>query len=186
MSASETELDLFCELTNVGGANAATAVGEMLGTFVDMGTPRASEVTLAEVAQIVGTEGFDPVAVVVVVTGELAGTIALVIDRPEAVGEAISVPEELLESALAEIGNVMAARFIVSVGQLVGFSGAVEPPGVALAPRCAALDAVIALASTTEPFLVLRADLAIGQERAADELLFLPAPGTVERLSGLV
>lgn len=185
MTASEMELDLYNELTNIGGGNAATALSQMLARKVQIGLPRSAELSLTDVSQVVG-EGDGLVAVVLLtVRGELEGSVALVLDEPQLLLDALSVPPEFAESALSEIGNIVVARFLISMGDMCGLRGDVEPPAVAFAPRMAALQTVVALAATSEPFTAMRMEFAVEDADEA-ELIYFPCEGAVERMRGLL
>lgn len=188
MTASDVEIDMYNELTNIGGGNAATALSQMVNARVDLGLPRTAELTLADIADLVGEGDGDVAVVLVTVTGDLAGTLVLLLEESTVITEALGVTDEFVVSALAEIGNIVGSRFLISIGEMVALDGEVEPPAVAFAPRCAALETVVALAAQEEPFFVLRIDLDIetAEEHEANELHYFPAPPTVERLRGLL
>ena len=179
MTASDVEIDMYNELTNIGGGNAATALSQMINSRVDLGLPRTAELTLADLADLVGEGEGDVAVVLVTVTGDLAGTLLLLLGESTVITEALGVTDEFLVSALAEIGNIV---------EMVQLEGEVEPPAVAFAPRAAALETVVAMAAQEEPFFVLRIDLDIESagEHEVDELHYFPAGPTVERLRGLL
>lgn len=185
MSASDVEIDMYNELANIGGGNAATALSQMLNAKVDLGLPKTAELTLDDIEQLIG-DGEGEVAVVILTTvGDLAGTIVLLMSDPDAIGQALGVTEEFMTSALGEIGNIVGSRFLISMGEMIMIEGEVEPPAVGLAPRAAALETVVALAAQTEPFFVLRTDLDIESLHEHNELLYFPASETIERLRGM-
>ncbi|MEM9712581.1 MAG: chemotaxis protein CheC [Actinomycetota bacterium] len=185
MPASDVEIDMYNELANIGGGNAATALSQMLNAKVDLGLPKTAELTLADIEELIG-DGTEEVAVVLLTTvGDLAGTIVLLISDPDAIAVALGVTDEFLVSALGEIGNIVGSRFLISVGEMIMVEGEVEPPAVGIAERCAALETVVALAAQSEPFFVLRTDLDIESLHEHNELLYFPAESTIDRLRGL-
>lgn len=185
MSASDIEIDMYNELANIGGGNAATALSQMLNARVSLGLPVTAELTLGDIEQLIG-DGTGEVAVTILTTiGDLAGTIVLLMSDPDAIGDALGVTDEFLASALGEIGNIVGSRFLISVGEMMMIEGEVEPPAVGFAPRSAALETVVALAAESEPFFVLRTDLDIDVLHEHNELLYFPAEATIARLRGM-
>ena len=185
MSASDVELDMYRELTNIGGGNAATALSQMINQKVDLGLPTSQELSIADIEHVVGDGEGEVAVTLITVRGDLAGSMALVVADPPALSEALGVPDEYLDSALAEIGNIVASRFLISIGEMIMIEGEVEPPAVGFAPRKAALQTVVALAAQSEPFYVLRLDLTIGEDGTPNEILYFPSEGTISRLRGL-
>jgi chemotaxis protein CheC len=184
MDAISAELDMYNELTNVGAGNAATALSQMINSQVDIGLPQSAELTLDEVDHLLGTE--DEIAIVLVgVEGDLEGNLCLALADYQRLADALGVPEEFVESALAEVGNIIAARFLIAITQMTSVDGEVRPPAVGFAPREAALDTVVALAAGSEPFFVLRMALFIDHEPAA-ELLYFPAEHAISRMRTLL
>ncbi len=188
MTASEVEIDMYNELANIGGGNAATALSQMLNAKVDLGLPTTAELTLDDIEQLIGDDEGEVAVVILTTVGDLAGTIVLLMSDPDTIGEALGVTEEFMTSALGEIGNIVGSRFLISIGEMIQLEGEVEPPAVAFAPRFAALDTVVAIAAQEEPFYVLRIGLELendeGNER--NELHYFPAPDTIGRLRGLL
>jgi chemotaxis protein CheC len=182
VSASEIEIDMYNELANIGGGNAATALSQMLNVKVDLGLPKTAELTLDDLEELIGDDEGEVAVVILTTVGDLAGTIVLLMSDPETIGEALGVTEEFMTSALGEIGNIVGSRFLISVGQMMMVEGEVEPPAVGLAPRAAAFETVVALAAESEPFFVLRTDLDIEALQEHNELLYFPATATIERL----
>ena len=186
--ASPVEMDMYNELANIGGGNAATALSQMINTKVAMGLPESAELTLADIAELIGDGEGEVAVVLVTVTGDLEGTLVLLLDESTMITSALGVTDEFLVSALAEIGNIVGSRFLISIGEMIQLEGEVEPPAVAFAPRFAALDTVVAIAAQEEPFYVLRIGLELendeGNER--NELHYFPAPDTIGRLRGLL
>ncbi len=187
MSASNAELDMYNELTNIGAGNAATALSQMLNERVDIGLPQAIELSLGDLEGIVGGSDSGAVTMVLInVRGELAGSIALVLDPPDHYLEALQVPEEFADSALGEIGNIFGAQFLIAMGRMANLTGEVEPPAVGHGPRNAILETVIALAAESEPFYVLQMALKMGDHESEAQLLYFPAEQTLDNLRELL
>jgi len=176
MDPTSEELDMYNELTNIGAGNAATALSQMLNERVDIGLPEAKELTLGDLQGIVGGDDSATVSMVLInVQGELAGSIALVLDPPSHYLDALQVPPEFADSALGEIGNIFGAQFLVAMGRMANLTGEVEPPAVGHGPRNAILETVIALAAESEPFYVLQMALKMGDHSSEAQLLYFPA-----------
>ena len=186
MSASELELDMYSELANIGIGTAATALGQMLTHRVTMTSPEAVELTLGDVEAFFTLDQADVALVLVSAGGELAGQVCLVLEDPGAYLASLGVPHEFAESALAEIGNIFGSQFLAAVGSMAGLSSDPEPPAVALAPRSAVVQTVVAIAAQTEPFFVIRSRLLDEETGAASELIYMPEHSTIESLRELL
>lgn len=187
MTASSSELDMYNELTNIGAGNAATALSEMIHHRVDIGLPESKELTLSDLAEIVGGLDSGYVGMVLInVKGELAGTLALVLDPPDPYLEALQVPEEFAESALGEIGNIFAAQFLIAMGKMTNLIGEVEPPAVGHGPRDAIIETVVALAAEEEPFFVLQMRFVVAGMGSEAQLLYFPSSDALSNLKELL
>ena len=84
---------------------------------------------------------------------------------------------------VGELGNIVASRFLGSIGSLTGLTGDIEPPAVAAAGRLTILETVLAMSAQTEPFVLLGAHMTT--EHGDIDLIFTPETETVDRLKAL-
>lgn len=169
--------DVYGELTNIGAGHAAAAMGEMLNTTVRLDPPEAKLLTLADVEADLEMDESDLLLVLVALRGGLQGHVCLMISDMEAYAELLGVQISELDGTMAEIGNIVSARFITALAKTTGLHGDITPPAVGHAPKSAVLASVIALTAGEEPFFVVRSLMHLEGVSPAT-VLFLPAPET--------
>ena len=114
------ELDRLCELANVGAGHAATALARLVGRPIRMSVPRV---------RMGGTQpadGADEDAwIFFEVQGALGGALVFRLARgaheglvADLLGEDAGTPQA--ESALREVGNILASHALSAVADLVG------------------------------------------------------------------
>ena len=153
---SEAELDRLGELVNIGAGHAATAFGRLVGRTFRMRVPRV-RVLRAESAgsTLVGTV-HDPeeemAGIFFTVEGGLGGLVALLI--PRAVrdpllallvrrrGARASPAQD--ESALRELGNILASQLVSAIGETLGEAVLPSVPLLTMEDGSAALGALVA------------------------------------------
>ena len=119
------ELDRLCELANVGAGHAAGALAQLLGCPIRMSVPRVQRGEAGAVAASdalrQGTSG-----IFFEVEGGIGGVFAVLFpprERDALLAELLGVaqPEsEQSESALREVGNILASHALSAVADLIG------------------------------------------------------------------
>ncbi len=69
-----------------------------------------------------------PSAVNIGVLGDLTGSIVLVVLSPATLAELMRVPAELVESAIAEVGNIVASHLVLGLEAAAEVSLSITPP----------------------------------------------------------
>jgi len=115
-------LDRLCELVNVGAGHAAGALARLLGCPIRMSVPRVHRSRSSRgVAPGAGTSG-----IFFEVEGGIGGVFAVLFPPPvrdallaELLGDAVGEDGEG-ESALREVGNILASHALSAVADLIG------------------------------------------------------------------
>lgn len=116
------ELDRLCELANVGAGHAATALARLIGRTIRMSVPRVRMGTSTSAETSLAT---DDAWIFFEVQGAMGG--ALVLRLPCSARQ--SIVDELVgsdagashaESALREVGNILASHALSAVADMVG------------------------------------------------------------------
>ncbi len=182
---TSAEQDLFTEVTNVGGGSAATALSELLMTKVNMGLPR-TEVSTVEAYVQKRVLGDGQLATCIVgVTGEITGNLAVLYGSTAAYEAVLGMPDADLDSAFAEIGNILCARFLIAIGELADLFAEVTPPIVHRVDQ-EGLAALVAQNAPGDPFTALVTKLLIDGVDAHAELIYLPTAESLQRLSTIL
>ncbi len=138
-----SNLDIFCEIGNIGAGNAATSLAEMLGRRVDMGVPVASLVKFDDVTNILGGPENLVAGVMISMSGDLRGYILLVLDETDAARllgllmgtaptEGMLSLTELDISTLTEVANILVGSYLSAIGQMTGLTIVPSVPDLAM------------------------------------------------------
>ena len=149
------QLDALRELANIGSGTAGTALSDMLGRSVDISVPNAVVLLVFPV-----DDG-----------GTLCGMLGVEAGTEDAV------------SALGEIGNILAASYIGSLGAMTGLDLDLTPPQTVTDMLAAIVASVLATrAAGTDTALILDSELRVEGEECSLSFLLLPEPGGVREI----
>ena len=199
-SLSNMQLDALREVGNIGAGNAATALSIMLSSPVDMDVPKAEPVSIYELASYYG----DPLEMVSAVfvrsegeftcslifiqnEGEGSRLVDLLIGKQMAGMDPADVPEEMKDSALTEVGNIILSSFLNAINVLIGGAHSISVPGLAHDMLGSILDVVASIyGQFGEYALIVDTSLKIGDEDGgvSGKVIMLPDPGSFEVLLG--
>jgi len=197
---SNLQLDAMREVGNIGAGNAATALSIMLARPVDMDVPKAELVSIYELAEYYG----DPLTMVSAVfvrsEGEFTCSLIFIQEEDESrklvdllIGQQMggmdpaSVPEEMRDSALTEVGNIILSSFLNAINVLIGGTHSISVPGVAHDMLGSILDVVASIfGQSGEHALIVDTSLKVEnvEGRGSGKVVMLPDPGSLEILLG--
>ncbi|WP_170308102.1 chemotaxis protein CheC [Paenibacillus dakarensis] len=135
-------MDVLKEIGNIGAGNAATALSRLLNKPIDMEVPKVQLLNFEEIADSVGGAEQVVLAVFLRVEGDAPGNLFFIMS-PEAGKKllqrlaGIEVLEEfefseMEQSALNEIGNILAGSYLSSLADFTKLSMTPTVPGLAL------------------------------------------------------
>lgn len=128
---SDQYFDVLKEIGNIGAGNATTALSQMLNTRVDMKVPQVKLMEFKEVGTTMGGEEQIVAGIYLVVEGDISGSIMFMQKEKSArtmisklmgmepQGEFLS---EMEQSALKEIGNIIAGAYLNSLATLTNLT----------------------------------------------------------------
>src|SRR3954453_17367549 len=129
---STIQLDALRELANIGSGTAGTALSQMLGRSVDISVPNALVLPLAEAVEAVGPAEQEVTGVAIPLAGDMDAVVLLVFPVEDAGTLAgmlgVEAGTEDALSALGEIGNILSASYIGSLGAMTGLELDPTPP----------------------------------------------------------
>ncbi len=205
-------LERFHAISEAGARNAATALSQIIGRPVHLEVPWARAIPLEGVQELAGGARRIVCALSLKVYGEARGNLLLVFaqdqvpllldlamrgrragevgkdgrhGRRAARGAPSAIPslDEMEESALLEIGNILAGAYLNAVGRLLGLSLLPSIPGLALDMVGAITDfLLIELAPLSDTAFVLASEVREPSSGLRGDIFFLPDPGTVPLL----
>ena len=181
------QLDALRELANIGSGTAGTALSQMLGRSVDISVPNAFVLPLAEAVEAVGDPKEPVTGVVIPLAGDMDAVVLLVFPLADAVALCgmlgVEAGTEDAVSALGEIGNILGASYIGSLGAMTGLDLDLTPPQTATDMLAAIVATVLASRSEgTDTALILDSELRVEGEQCSLSFLLLPEPGGVRAI----
>jgi chemotaxis protein CheC len=184
---TERQLDALRELANIASGNAATALSVMLGREVELSVPRVLALPLVEAVEACGTPDEAVSAVVIPLEGDIGGVVLLLIPCRDAhtlcglLG--VEAGSEFGDSALREIGNILATSCLNVLASMTGLTLGPCPPHLTTDMLGAIVSSVLAHTSArAEAVLVLNSVLEVADEPCSISFLLLPAAGGVSEL----
>jgi chemotaxis protein CheC len=181
------QLDALRELANIGSGTAGTALSQMLGRSVDISVPNALVLPLAEAVEAVGPAEQEVTGVAIPLAGDMDAVVLLVFPTEDAGTLAamlgVEPGTEDAVSALSEIGNILSASYIGSLGAMTGLELDLTPPQTVTDMLAAIVATVLASRSEgTDTALILDSELRVEGEQCSLSFLLLPEAGGVREI----
>jgi chemotaxis protein CheC len=184
---TELQLDALRELANIASGNAATALSQLLGREVQLSVPRVLALPLVDAVEACGTPDEPVSSVVIPLEGDIDGVVVLLISCRDAstlcdlLG--VQAGSEFGDSALREIGNILATSCLNALAELTGLTLGPRPPLLATDMLGAIVSSVLAHTSAmADVALVLDSELDLADEPCSISFLLLPTVGGVSEL----
>lgn len=130
MKMGPDRIDALCEVGNIGVGHAVTSLAMLLDKRIDIKVPRAQVISIRELVQRYGDPEELVCCVCLNLEGDFDGQIVFVFDMNSTLrlvevlfnmdsGTLTSI-DDMGESAVREIGNVLTGSFITAVGDFTG------------------------------------------------------------------
>jgi chemotaxis protein CheC len=184
---SDIQLDALRELANIASGTAATALSQMLAREVEIDVPRAFALAPADAVEACGDPERHVASVVVPIRGDIDGLVLLLIPYEHAetlcVLLGVEAHTEVGDSALREIGNILATSYLNGLGAMTGLEMEPSPPQL----HCDMLGAIVSTlligtSGDSEIALVLDSELDVSGESCSISFLLLPTAGQISDL----
>jgi chemotaxis protein CheC len=181
---NDMQLDALREVANIGSSTAATALSSLIGISVEVSTPSAHAMPLADAIERAGPGEMIVTIVVVPVTGDLEALVLMVMQPPteEAACRLLGVEQdsEVGLSALVEMGNILGASYLGALATLTGLALEPAPPERVRDMLSAVLQSALLIESSEDQVIVLESTLAVANEECSPTFLFVPLRGSVD------
>ena len=195
---SKLELDAIKEVGNIGTGNAATALSGLLSQKIRMEVPQTEIVSIYEIGEHYG----DPTEIVgAVFVRSLGGfRCSLIFMQKEEDADLMvemllkqqfgtyipvdEIPEDMKDSALSEVGNIVLSSFLNAINVLIGTQHQISVPGVAHDMLSAVLDVVASIyGQMGETALLVNTELSVeGRAEISGHIILIPDPDALEKL----
>ena len=178
---SDLQMDALRELGNVGSGTAATALSSMIGIPVDIDIARASALPISEAIEAAGSPETLVTAVVLPIMGDLEALVMILMQpgTVETVCEMLGVPvgDEMADSALGEVGNILGASYVRALGMMIGADLEPCPPQLVHDMLGAVLSSALLAAGEDEVALLLESTLTVDERECSPSFIFIPSAG---------
>ncbi|MGN7356033.1 chemotaxis protein CheC [Paenibacillus sp. SAF-054] len=135
-------MDVLKEVGNIGAGNAATALSLLLNKPVDMAVPKVQLLPFEAISDKVGGAEQVVIAIFLRVEGDAPGNLFFILSPDAAKGllnrlvgvlpDTESLFDEMEQSALCEIGNILAGSYLSSLADFTKLSMSPTVPAMAM------------------------------------------------------
>jgi len=196
MKLSTVQSDAIQELGNIGAAHAATTLSQMLGSTVEMSVPAIKTIDISELGTYMGEESAAMVAFELQGDIPHGGYIIFYISRESAIRltntmlgltDMNRTMNEMDESALLEVGNIMVSAFLDATAELLGFIMIPSPPALSLDMAHAAMSSLIAqMGEEIDEVLLFSTELVCEEHKIDSDIIMLPETTTLAKIIELM
>ena len=139
---NEMKIDVLREVGNIGSGNATTALSSMVGKMIDIEVPRVEILDFNDAINAVGGPEKIIAGILIRINGDIEGMIMFLFEQNliQLIEETFfgSAPDDIFSlseaenSALNEMGNIMAGSYVNAIAQLAGMTIDIEVPVMAV------------------------------------------------------
>ena len=196
MKLSPVQTDAIQELGNIGAAHAATTLSQMIGSTVQMSVPAIKTVDIAELGDYMGEESAAMVAFELQGEIQHGGYVIFYITRESAIrltNTMLGLTEmnrpmnEMDESALLEVGNIMVSGFLDATAELLGFIMLPSPPAMTIDMVHAAMSSLIAsMGDEIDDVILFSTELTCDEHKIDSDIMMMPDNKTLAHIVDLM
>lgn len=178
------------EISNIGVGHAATALSQLLGTSVEIQVPRVSVMDISDVPDYLGGADKPVVGMFLKMLGDATGDMLIIYPRDSS-DRMISILlqrelkeeemfTELGQSALKEVGNILASAYLSALGSMLGVSLIPSTPNVSYDMAGAIIDyTLIELCSADDAALLVETEFFIKGDELKGNFFLIPDPDSL-------
>ena len=193
LNLTALQLDALREIGNVGAGNAATALSQILNRKIGMTVPTVSILPLGDVPDVVGGPDAMVAGVYLRVFGFAPGSILFLLPRDSAYylvdmlmgregGATVSL-NSMDESALMEIGNILAGSYLNALSCFTQFTMLPSIPALAIDMAGAILSVILSqLGQMGDHALVIETEFSTENDGVSGHFFLIPDPGSLSSI----
>ena len=192
MEITQFQLDALREIGNIGSGHAATALSTLLQRRIDMSVPKVWAVPFEQVSGIVGQLDMPQATIYVKAEGEAPGKAVFFfpVESAEIVVQALFgsdkpvdlYTDEMAQSALKEVGNILVSSFLTALTQFSGIAFQPSVPALAVDMIGASLDAIFLEEGMLEDTVLFIDTQLTGLPKIEGQFIFLPDEGSLKKM----
>lgn len=187
------QMDALREIGNVGAGNSATALSQIINRRIDMNVPKVALVPIESVPDLVGGPDTIVVGVFLRVYGKAPGNILFLLPQKSAfflvdtlMGKTHGDTDKLDfmdESALMEIGNILAGAYLNAFFTFTNISMLPSIPALAMDMAGAILNVVLVqLGQMGDTAMVIETEFLSEDDGINGHFFLVPDPGSLETI----
>jgi len=184
------QLDVIKELANVGGGNAASSISVLIDKPVDMTVPTIELLGYEEVYEQIMAEDSMVNAVLIRMTGDAEGVFLFITSDEVSenlvnmmVPSGIQINDEMSESAIKELVNIVVTSYLNSVAKMVDVYLLSSVPILVRDMFGAILSSVyIESEQYDDNVMIIKNEFLYQGDRMDSSLYFVPRPGVLNKL----
>ena len=187
------QMDALREIGNVGAGNSATALSQIINRRIDMNVPKVALVPIESVPDLVGGPDTIVVGVFLRVYGKAPGNILFLLPQKSAyflvdtlMGKTHGDTDRLDfmdESALMEIGNILAGAYLNAFFTFTNISMLPSIPALAMDMAGAILNVVLVqLGQMGDTAMVIETEFLSEDDGINGHFFLVPDPGSLETI----
>lgn len=184
------QLDILKELVNIGGGNAATSISQLINKPVEMEVPTIDILDYNHLYTDIMAEDQIINAVIMKMLGDAEGVFLYTV-TPEAatdlanmmIPKGIDLTEELKDSSIKELVNILVNSFLNAVSKMVGGNLITSIP-VFITDMFGAIISSVYIESGQydENIMIIKNEFFYLGKRIESSLYFVPKPDVLEKL----
>ena len=139
----EKQIDVLCEIGNIGAGNAATSLSVMIDEGVSITIPQVKILDYEGVIRSVGDPEELGIAIMIKYVGDVRGIVLFILGYEDAKGFADMLINdvgashedglsEMMISTIKEIGNILGSSYLGSISTLTGLKYDISVPYVSI------------------------------------------------------
>ena len=157
---NEMELDALKELGNIGAGHAATSLSQLLNRTIEISVPRVNVVEIPNVLKALNRKPDEIITSVVTKLNEIDKVVGFLFfifpnNVDKKIAEIMMVEEEMRDSALTEIGNILASSFCNALAEFLNIVLMPTPPNLVKDYILSVLDELLAQIATKSNYLII-------------------------------
>lgn len=188
------QLDALREIGNIGSGHAATALSTMLNRRIEMSIPEVRAIEFENAPLVIGNLEIPQAVIYVKVEGDAPGKAVFFfpLESAEILVQALFgssdsfnlFENEMAQSALKEVGNIMVSSFLIALTEFSGIPLQPSVPALAVDMVGAIFDAILLEDGVLEDTVLFINTQLSGIPQIEGKFVFLPDEGSLRKLLG--
>jgi chemotaxis protein CheC len=190
---NELQIDVLKELGNIGAGNAATSLSSMLQCPVNITVPVVKILSFQEVTDALGGPEHTVIGLLLTLNGDVTGMIMFLMQESFAkmiLQNLLGIDiadftdlDDMGNSALREISNIMAASYVNAVSQMTNLRIIVSVPDMCVDMAGAILSVpAIYFANISDKMIFIEDRFETVDEQAASYVLLIPEVESLKKI----